>query len=407
MQNPEENDMDSSVAIRPLSNGANQKGLRNHNERLILSLLHRHGQMPGSDIARDTHLSAQTVSVILRKLESDGLVLKGEPVKGRVGKPSVPMVVNPAGALSVGFKLGRRSSELLLTNLTGEILFERRIAYDMAIPDRVFGFMKEAFEAAVAEIGPAQAERLCGIGIAAPFEIWKWAVSGGNADDQFMTWKDTVFEERVAEFSDLPVFMVNDATSACWAEYVYGRGKEFRDFAYFFVSTFIGGGIVLNHSVYEGASGNAGALGSLRVGDKDGRTRQLVDVASIHLLETKLSAAGIDPRALWVQPQDWSAFEPLVAEWIEEIASEIARAALSACAVIDFEAVVIDGAFPQTIRSRLVEQVRACMATEDSRGLILPRLEAGGIGGDARAIGAACAPIFSQYFLMAHSFSVD
>lgn len=407
MQNRDENSLNASVSIRALSNGANQKGLRNHNERLILSVLHRYGQMPGSDIARDTHLSAQTVSVILRKLESDGLVVKGKPVKGRVGKPSVPIAVNPAGALSVGFKLGRRSSELLLTNLNGDILFERRVSYDVAIPDRVFAFMKDAFEAAVAEIGPAQAERLCGIGIAAPFEIWKWGASGGNANDEFLTWKDLVFEDRVAAFTDLPVFMVNDATSACWAEHVYGRGKEFRDFAYFFVSTFIGGGIVLNHSVYEGASGNAGALGSLRVGDKDGRTRQLVDVASIHLLETRLRTAGFDPRALWVQPQDWTAFERLVAIWIDDIASEIARAALSACAVIDFEAVVIDGAFPHTIRARLVERVRTCMAREDSRGLILPRIEEGEIGGDARAIGAACAPIFSQYFLMAHSFSAD
>ena len=98
--------MNDTVAIRAISNGANQKGLRNHNERLILSVLQRHGQMPGSDIARDTHLSAQTVSVILRKLESDGLVLKGETVKGRVGKPSVPMAINPDGALSFGFKLG-------------------------------------------------------------------------------------------------------------------------------------------------------------------------------------------------------------------------------------------------------------------------------------------------------------
>lgn len=407
MQRQGKGKMNDTAAIRAISNGANQKGLRNHNERLILSVLQRHGQMPGSDIARDTHLSAQTVSVILRKLESDGLVLKGETVKGRVGKPSVPMAINPAGALSFGFKLGRRSSEFLLTNLTGEILFERRVTYDVAIPERIFAFMQDAYGAAVTEIGPQKAERLCGIGIAAPFEIWKWGASGTNSDAEFMTWKDLSFEQRVAEFSDLPVFMVNDATSACWAEYVYGRGKEFRDFAYFFVSTFIGGGIVLNHSVYEGALGNAGALGSLRVGDRDGRTRQLVDVASIHLLETLLDNAGYDTRALWIQPQDWTKFEPLVARWVADIAPEIARAALSACAVIDFEAIVIDGAFPAAVRHRLVEAVQASLPDEDSRGLILPQIEAGEIGGDARAIGAACAPIFNQYFLMKNATPLD
>ena len=87
--------------------GVNQKGVRDHNERLILSLLRRRGAMPGSDIARHTQLSAQTVSVILRKLEGDGLLEKGAPQKGKVGKPSVPMALNPDGAYAIGFKLGR------------------------------------------------------------------------------------------------------------------------------------------------------------------------------------------------------------------------------------------------------------------------------------------------------------
>lgn len=226
MEDVKPNDVPPTVVLRALSNGANQRGLRNHNERLILSVLHRHGAMPGSDIARYTQLSAQTVSVILRKLEADGLVIKGAPVKGRVGKPSVPMAINPVGALSVGFKLGRRSSELLLTNLFGEILFERRVSYDIAIPGLVFDFMGDSFADASREVGPELAGKLCGIGIAAPFEIWKWGASDGNTPTEFNSWKDIVFEERVARFSDLPVFMVNDATSACWAEHVYCAGES-------------------------------------------------------------------------------------------------------------------------------------------------------------------------------------
>ncbi|TMM55431.1 ROK family transcriptional regulator [Sulfitobacter sabulilitoris] len=394
--------MNETTVIRALSNGVNQKGVRNHNERLILSVLQRHGDLSGSDIARRTHLSAQTVSVILRKLEQDDLVRKGRPTRGKIGKPSVPMALNPGGALSVGFKLGRRGSELFLMNLCGEVLFERRITYDIAIPEAIFAFMRDSFEDALSHVGPVTAQKLCGIGIALPFEIWKWGTSDGNTPQEFLRWKDIVFEDEVARFTDLPVFMVNDATSACWAEHVHGRGKEFRDYAYFFISTFIGGGIVINQSVYEGARGNAGALGSLRVGDRDGHTRQLIDVASIHVLEATLQRAGHDPRGLWAQPQDWSAFEPHVSDWIETTANEVAQACLSACAIIDFEAIVIAGACPADVRARLVAGVRARLPQQDSRGLILPRIEEGAIGGEARAIGAACGPIYAQYFLTAH-----
>ena len=89
---------------RPYTSGANQSEVRAHNERLMLSVLHQDGAMPGSEMARRTGLSSQTVSVILRKLEQDGLILRGESQKGRVGKPSVPMGINPEGLFSYGIK---------------------------------------------------------------------------------------------------------------------------------------------------------------------------------------------------------------------------------------------------------------------------------------------------------------
>ena len=65
--------------------GTNQSGMRDYNERLVLSLVRRHGALAKSEIARMTGLSAQTVSVIMRALEQDGLLLRGEPVRGRIG----------------------------------------------------------------------------------------------------------------------------------------------------------------------------------------------------------------------------------------------------------------------------------------------------------------------------------
>jgi predicted NBD/HSP70 family sugar kinase len=391
--------MGETEIIKALSDGANQKGVRDHNERLILSLLHRYGQLAAMEIARRTQLSAQTISVILRKLESDGLVRRGPPVKGKVGKPSVPVTINPDGALSIGIKLGRRGSDLFLTNLEGAVLFERRTQYEIALPAQVFRFVGEAIREAAQFIGLERTKKICGIGIALPFEIWKWSGQEGADQEQFRSWKGIDFQKEIGAFTDLPVFMINDATSACWAEHVYGRGKEFHDYAYFFISTFVGGGVVINQNVYEGSRGNAGALGSMPVTDCKGQTRQLLDVASIHVLEQRIADLGQDPKRLWQQPQDWSPFAELVTRWIDDIAPEIAQACQSTCAVIDFEAIVVDGAFPEGIRHQLVTKIRAELSKADNRGLILPAVEEGTIGGEARAIGAACGPIYAQYFL--------
>ena len=56
----------------------------------------------------------------------------------------------------------------------------------------------------------------------------------GATAEEFELWKGVCFQDEIAEISDLPVHVVNDATAACRAEHVYGRGKEFRDYAYFF-----------------------------------------------------------------------------------------------------------------------------------------------------------------------------
>ncbi len=114
-----------TAAERPLADsaalrGSNQSGMRAHNERLVLSLVRRDGALAKSDIARITGLSAQTVSVIMRSLEADGLLLRGEPVRGRIGQPSVPMSLAADGAFFFGLKIGRRSVDLVLVNLLGE-----------------------------------------------------------------------------------------------------------------------------------------------------------------------------------------------------------------------------------------------------------------------------------------------
>ena len=74
---------------RPLhpGGGANQLRVRAYNERLVLSLVRRNAGLSKADIARLSGLSAQTVSVIMRALEKDGLLMRGTPVRGKVGKP--------------------------------------------------------------------------------------------------------------------------------------------------------------------------------------------------------------------------------------------------------------------------------------------------------------------------------
>ena len=112
-----------------LVRGSNQSGMRNHNERLVLSLIRQRGPLAKAGLARMSGLSAQTVSVIMRALEADGLLQKGEPVRGKVGQPSVPMGLDADGAFFLGLKVGRRSAELVLTDFLGQMRYRTRLRH--------------------------------------------------------------------------------------------------------------------------------------------------------------------------------------------------------------------------------------------------------------------------------------
>ncbi|MCX7645132.1 MAG: ROK family transcriptional regulator [Rhodobacteraceae bacterium] len=390
--------------VRDVSAGVNQTGIRDHNERLVLSLIQRHGALASAEVARRANLSPQTASTITRKLEADGLLLRGPPQRGKVGKPSVPMALNPDGLRSVGVNIGRRSAELVAIDFSGRVIALEKLAYPYPTPGPVMRFLAEAIPRMVAGLGAEGARRLAGIGVSAPFELWNWLQSVNAPAQEMDLWRGFDIRAAVAEISGLDVVLENDATSACTAEHIFGRGREFADYAYFFIGSFIGGGVVLNGAVYTGRTGNAGAFGSIPVPDGSGGASQLIQNASIYILERELAEAGMEAGGLWAQPQDWSGFGATLDRWIDRTARSLALGAVAVCSVIDFEAVLIDGAFPDEVRSRIVAATRDALGGVDTQGIASPRIEPGSVGRTARAVGSATLPILSKYLLGQHAF---
>jgi predicted NBD/HSP70 family sugar kinase len=183
---------------------------------------------------------------------------------------------------------------------------------------------------------------------------------------------------------------------------MFGIGGDFIDYLYLFIGSFIGGGLVLNGHLFPGRTQNAGALGSMpapgTTAARGARPRQLMNVASIYVLERKLIAQGRDASILWQSPDDWGDdLGPALDEWIEEVATSVAYSIVAAIAVIDVETVIIDGAFPVTVRHRIIEQTRAALSRVNQQGLSGFKLVEGSIGNAARAMGGASLPLLANF----------
>ncbi len=380
--------------------GSNQAAMRAHNERLVLTLIRQNGPTAKVDIARATGLSAQTVSVIMRALEADGLLLRGTPVRGRVGQPSVPMALAPEGAFFLGLMVGRRTLELVVTDFIGNVISRLRQTHTHPTPKDTLRFTFDGIKTLTEALPPAHQERIGGLGVAMPYQLWDWAETLGVPQAEMDAWRTVDLHAELSAHTRLPVFVRNDASSACAAELVFGKSEAPRNFLHFFIAYFIGGGVVLNGRLYTGPSGNAGALGSTPVPGPDaGQSRQLIDVASLSGLANRYMAAGYPGRGMWATADELPMHEDILGSWVEDASAGIAYAITSAVSVVDFEAVLIDGWIPTSLRERLVAGIAARMESMNTAGLTMPLIREGTIGPDARALGAASLPL-SERFLV-------
>lgn len=374
--------------------GANATYLRNHNERAILTLL-RHEDLSGKELADALGVSAQTASVITRQLETSGLIVKGKPKKGRVGKPQIPWALKPEGSFGAGLRIGRRSAGFVLMDMAGGIRLQRKKSYPYPTPKIIDRFLKKCIADSEDALGH-NVDRLVGIGIAAPFEIWSWVENFEKDAKDLEGWKSFSFEASVAEYSDLPVFVMNDASMACNGELLYGVGRGLSNFAYFYVGALVGGGIVLNGQVYQGPMGNAGAFASLPVG---GSSEQLANHVTIAMLETHLAKSLGEDVNLSAKSETWTKDLDVIRNWLDETSAALSRAALAVKAVLDVPVIVIDGGFPELVKNDLIARLESDFANQNQRGLNPTQFIAGEMGETAGAFGAANLPLLNAHFL--------
>ena len=394
----------SDLDLQP--RGSSQGGLAQYNERVVLHAVRLHGALPAADIARATGLTAQTVSLITKRLLDEGLLNKGQPQRGKVGQPSIPLSLHPDGAFSVGIKVGRRSLDVLLVDFTGQVRLRVTDTYEYADPRTLLpqiGTRLKELRRKLGQVDPQARSRVQGVGLAAPLNPGGWQSLLGLPRAVSERWQHLDLQAEVAALSDWPVTLIKDTAAACVAELVAGRGRQVKSFLYVFVDTFIGGGLVLDSHLRGGLHGNAGALGSLplwtapvsrRAGEPPA---QLLSVASLITLELAYEQAGLDRDAATDTRALAAPWLPHTRTWLAEAGAAIAQAVQNAACLLDLEGVILDGSFSRELLAALLGSTTAALKRYDWEGVSQPALLEGTIGSDARALGGALLPLHAAF----------
>ena len=129
---------------------------------------------------------------------------------------------------------------------------------DRIIP-RVYAAIQEALDKANSAIG-----QIAGIGVAAPGPLDS---STGVIFDppNLPGWQHVPLRDIFTERFHIPIFIENDANTAGLGEHMFGAGRGCNNLVYMTISTGIGGGIIIDGKILEGASGTAGEMGHMTI----------------------------------------------------------------------------------------------------------------------------------------------
>ncbi len=218
-------------------------------------------------------------------------------------------------------------------------------------------------------------EAVCGVGCGGPMTPGGEDVSPLNIP----AWRRFPLRRRLAEGSGLPTYVNNDAKALALGEGWVGAARGSEHFIAMVVSTGVGGGIVLDGRLLDGAGGNAGHIGHVIV-EPGGRR---CGCGALGCLEAEASGRSIE-GATGRPAQD------ATAEVVERAGTMVGRGVASVANLLDLRLAVVAGSvalgFGEPFFSAAQAELDRCARLEFSSGA---RIVPAGLGADAPLVGAA------------------
>jgi glucokinase len=221
----------------------------------------------------------------------------------------------------------------------------------------------------------ATAAIACGAGCGGPMDRGGEHVSPLNIP----AWRDFPLRAALAELTGLVTFVDNDAKALALGEGWTGAARGARDYLGMVVSTGVGGGIVLDGRLLDGAAGNAGHVGHVIV-EPDGRE---CGCGARGCLEAEASGSAI-ARFTGASPAD------APAALRARTGTLVGRAVASVANLLDLPLAVVSGSvalgFGEPFFAAAQRELDARCRLDFSRGT---RIVPGALGHDGPLIGAA------------------
>ncbi len=278
--------------------GQNSQIIKEHNQSTVLKTLWYYSDLPRIEIAERTGLTRATITNLVQELIDLGIVrengIKEHHNSMVTGRKRVSISLNPEMGYVLGVNLGTKNISGGIFDCFGRGIFIK----ETRIPNEYLGEPQKYLSFSIGFIESLQNEskiawnNILGIGLAVPGIIER--ETGICRYSANLVWQDFSVTSQIQETFEKFVLCENDARALTMAEYLFGVGKNLKNFICIKLGNGIGVGVFMDGKLLYGETYGIGELGHITVPNNFLRCR----CGKIGCLETLVAGDGIVRRAL-------------------------------------------------------------------------------------------------------------
>jgi len=236
-------------------------------ELRLLRLIHSNHNPSRIELAKRTGTSAASMTAVVQRLISRGLVIESGKGATNSGRKPVSLSLRHDLAYVVGVDLGSFFSRVIVADITGNICYRSETETRMAegrekVLSRTFGAIHKAIE-------QSQVRTIKGIGMAhsGVVDSERGVVLCFPRPGQMTQWRNVPLRDLLEKEFHVPSLLDDSARMMALAEQHFGLGRGVSDFLFIEVGMGIGASIFIDGRLYRGAGGGAGEFGHMTVNE--------------------------------------------------------------------------------------------------------------------------------------------
>lgn len=273
-----------------------QDFMKRQNRLTVFEIIKNQQPISRASIAKQTGMSATTVSRIVGELTEEGYLLESEQVSAGLGRKSTLLQMVDAAVLSVGVELDRHQINIGIVDLQGNVV---AIGQYPRTADESADVTLERVGAEIDRLTKSNeidCDRIIGVGVGLP-----GIIDNDTGEVMFsvqLGWRNVPLAERLKEITGYDVAVDNELKAKALAEHMKGAAIGSQRTVLLGFGNGVGSAVIMDGEIYRGRTNSAGEIGHTTI-DPNG---MLCDCGKAGCLQTYIIINSLLSEANKIRP---------------------------------------------------------------------------------------------------------